>query len=202
MELNLTDFYCSSFRIDTECTITPELFSKIKCCSNLKEEEIKEKGIGFGNKYNISKKRHTAFAVIINVEKEKKYFIQFSYRTGSFLKKGVKLEPVSALLNCLKEQDEEVNFDCGLRFIYPTSLFNSIIPIPIKVQSPIFDEIRGFRLGKKKNKGIAFDTIIEREGQKLYHNLNFEYKTKLSEEFIKNIYDAGIDLSKKFMIKS
>ena len=203
MNINLASFNCKSFRIRTECEIEQNLLEKIKKCSNLSEKAIKGRGIAFGNVYLANKKKYTAIGFVEKPSKKDKCLIVIFYRIGSLIKKTYKIKPISDLLLCLREIKDIHEFKCEAKFEYAPSKYNSIIPLPLKMEGFLLDEIRGFRgIKKLKNKELVFDIITERPyNKKIYHSIFFNYKGKFSPKFPKNVFDLADEASKSCIMK-
>jgi len=203
MNINLASFNCKSFRISTKCEVEQNLLEKIKKCSNLSEKAIKDRGIVFGNVYLANKKKHTAIGFVEEPSKKDKCLIVIFYRIGSLIKKTDKIKPISDLLLCLSEIKNIYKFECEARFEYAPSKYDSKIPLPLKMEGFLLDEIRGFRGTKKlKNKELVFDIITERpDNKKIYHLIHFDYKGKFSPKFTKNVFDLADEASKSCIMK-
>ncbi len=202
MNINLASFRCSLLRITTKCEIEQNLLEKIKKCSNLPEDEIKNRGVTFGNVYLVNKKKHTVIGFIEEQSKKNKCYFGVLYQTGSLIKKTDEIKPISDLLSCLSELKNNYKFECQARFEYPPSKYGSKIPLPLKTEGFLLDEIRGLRGTKLKNKESVFDIIIERpDNKKIYHSIYFDHKGKFSLKLPKNILDIAIEESKKYIVK-
>jgi hypothetical protein len=201
MELNLAASNCTEIRITTKCEIDQNLLKKIKECSALSEEIIKEEAIAFRNNYLIDGKKHCEVGYVLEIEKQKIFFIAIHYHLGVLPKRKIKFKPVSQLLECLKElNNDKITFDCNVKFEYVPSKHNSVVPLPLRLPSSLFDEVRGFRFIKMKNKELNFDVIIERPfNKKIYHSINYEYEGKFSQELPRVIFDLAINISKNFI---
>lgn len=202
MSLNLASFNCQFLRITTECKIEQNLLEKIKKCSDLPEEAIKDEGIIFISVYLANNKKHSSIGFVEELKKKNKCYIGISYQTGSLVKKIDKIKPISDLLSCLSELKNKYKFECRAKFEYLPSKYTSKIPLPLKIDGFLLDEIRGFRGTKLKNKESVFDIIIERpNNKKIYNSIYFEHEGKFSLELPKNIFDIAIEVSKNFVIK-
>lgn len=203
MSLNLSSFNCKSFRISTKCEVEQNLLEKIKKCSNLNEKAIKGRGIAFGNVYLANKKKHTAIGFVEEPSKKDKCLIVIFYLVGSLIKKTDKIKPISDLFLCLSEIKNIYKFRCEAKFEYAPSKYNSMIPLPLKMQGFLLDEITGFRGKKKlKNKELVFDIITERpDNKKIYHSIFFDYKGKFSPKLPKNVFGLADEASKSCIMK-
>lgn len=200
MELNLIASNCTSFRISTECKLKEKVLEQIKECSSLPEDIMEKRGIAFGEQYVANSKTHSVLAVLVRKKERNNYFLEFLYAPNNNLKSKKEIKPISSLINCLKALKGDCSFACLASFSYSLSNHSSLIPLPIKAQSQLFSEIRGFRLWKKNTGDISYDIIIEKVKNKdIFHNISFECKGDLSRSFIEDIFTKASELSKRYV---
>ena len=205
MKLNLKSINAERISLDALIDIPVNILNKMLDLYPKKKFGKKTIFILFGETYVVKKKRHyfAAFVVREDIKKSETHInIICGTEADPMLKPAKDARPISDLMEILALIDFDVNFDVIATFEYSDNAYEtSGIDLPIRFEtSGSFDEIRGVRVTKLENENVSYTAIIDRPDNKdISHSIRFNYKTRLTGDFLNLALDYSKNISGRFV---
>ena len=148
---------------------------------------------------------HFAFGVVQSIASNHQYEVRLEVGQVERVERPPKEIPSPAeMLTCLSKLEQSVEFDCAVRFSYPTDDFSTTMGLPIEYSQPLmlpFNLVRGYHVEQLENDQVLWEAIIDhRRDEDIYLYLGFSYESRFKEDLLKSILEESVRLAGLFVI--
>jgi hypothetical protein len=203
-KIDLARVNAKIFELHTDFMMSSEVFDQL--FGEYSERFDEDDPILFLDIYSRQSTKHMNLCFISKLEEEQKYHLHLHYRIDASAPTPPKWmwKPDDAFEK-LQSIVGVSSLNAQIRFIYPADRFYSSMRLPIALGPDTMsetDQIWGLRLIRFTNDGkVKFNIIIDQDTEEILHNLEFEYAGRLATETIIGAFNAGVNISEKFVNK-